>query len=103
MSKTDLLKKNYGLYINGEWTKCSEGEPMTVTNPANGEDLSTIVNGTKEDVSQAVHAAEKAFKSWRNTTRNERTKLLHQIAVRKNSPLKQLCSLTSDLKGEFIL
>jgi len=49
MSKTNLLKKNYGLYINGEWTKCSEGETMTVTNPANGEDLSTIINRTKED------------------------------------------------------
>ena len=50
----DYIDENYGLFINNEFQASGSGETITVTNPANGEDLAKVARAGKEDVDKAV-------------------------------------------------
>ena len=53
----NVFDKEYGLLINGEWTKGSKGELLVSYNPANGTELAKFVDATDADVDAAVVAA----------------------------------------------
>lgn len=76
----NVFDQEYGLLINGEWTKGSKGETIVSYNPANGEALAKFIDASNEDVDAAVAAAQEAFKTWRKTTAAERAALLNKIA-----------------------
>ena len=48
----------YQMFIDGEWVNSSDGQTRDVINPATGEVLATVQEGTKEDADKAVAAAE---------------------------------------------
>lgn len=75
-----LLKENYELFIDGEWTKSTADETLDVLCPANGEKLATIVEATNEDVDQAIKVAQEALKNWRNVDIYTRSKMILDIA-----------------------
>ncbi|MDU2063598.1 MAG: aldehyde dehydrogenase family protein [Sporomusaceae bacterium] len=72
--------KHYDLFIDGQWTKGSVGKTFTSVNPSNGEPLATCIDATKEDVDQAVTAAWKAFKTWKDVSPQDRSRMLLKIA-----------------------
>lgn len=74
------LKKQYGLFIDGEWKNSSDGEVFKSYSPATGEMLAEISEATKEDVDSAVKAARKALPEWAKTSPIERQDLLLKIA-----------------------
>ena len=76
----NVFDKEYGLFINGEWTKGSKGELLVSYNPANGAELAKFVDATDADVDAAVAAAQAAFKTWKKTTMAERAAILNKIA-----------------------
>jgi aldehyde dehydrogenase (NAD+) len=59
------MADEYGLYINGKWTKSTRHQFFETKNPATGETLATFPVGTKEDTIKAIDAAEKAFPRWK--------------------------------------
>ncbi|MCF1744086.1 aldehyde dehydrogenase family protein [Paradevosia shaoguanensis] len=86
----DWLKAHdgiFGHFINGAWTK--PGKTFSSDNPANGQSLAQVSEGTAEDVDKAVKAARAAFKSWSALSGYERAKYLYAIArlVQKHSRL----------------
>ena len=89
---TDPIKElgllpHYDLFINGEFVPSTNPEAKcTAKSPVDGSTLSTFADATKEDVDKAVKAAWEAFKTWKNTTPAERSKILNQIAdaIEKN-------------------
>ena len=78
----NILKKTYGLYINGQWQDSSDGAFYTSTNPANGQTLAQCAEATKEDVDLAVKSAWQAYPAWKATTKEERAAILERIADR---------------------
>lgn len=66
-------------YINGQWVDSIGGTPHQVINPATEEPGTKIVLGTKADVDAAVAAAKTAFKTFSQTSREERLALLERI------------------------
>lgn len=74
------LKKQYGLFIDGEWKNSLDGEVFKSYSPATGEMLAEISEATKEDVDSAVKAARKALPEWAKTSPIERQNLLLKIA-----------------------
>lgn len=78
----NILKKTYGLYINGHWQDSSDGAFYTSTNPANGQTLAQCAEATKEDVDLAVKSAWQAYPAWKATTKEERAAILERIADR---------------------
>ncbi|WGL17794.1 aldehyde dehydrogenase family protein [Microbulbifer bruguierae] len=68
------------LYINGEWRDSKGGNLHPVINPATEEVLCEVIQGTLDDVDDAVAAAKNAFKVWRHTRAAKRQALMHAIA-----------------------
>jgi len=66
-------------YINGQWVDSIGGKRHEVISPSTEEPCSEITLGTKADVDAAVKAARAAFKSWSQTTREERVAVLERI------------------------
>ena len=64
------------LLINGTWRDGSGGNRIAVFNPATGEEITTVADGTPEDASAAVDAASAAQKSWAQVAPRERAEIL---------------------------
>jgi betaine-aldehyde dehydrogenase len=71
-------------YYAGQWQKASRY--AEVINPATGESLGKVTDGTVADAEAAIAAAKAAFKDWRRVPPLERAKMLREIAnvLRKN-------------------
>ncbi|MGV7119399.1 aldehyde dehydrogenase family protein [Sphingopyxis sp. 550A] len=77
MSDTETHLKQH--YIGGKWVDSQGGKLHEVINPATEEAASTVVLGSAADVDAAVAAAKEAFKTFSQTTREERLTLLNRI------------------------
>jgi aldehyde dehydrogenase (NAD+) len=66
-------------YIDGRWVDSKGGRKHAVINPATEQVASEIVLGTAADVDDAVAAARRAFESFSQTSKQERTALLERI------------------------
>ena len=66
-------------YIDGKWVDSEGGQRREVINPATEEPCAVISIGTQADVDKAVAAAKRAFKTWSQTTREERLAVLNRI------------------------
>lgn len=73
-------KAKFGHFIDGQFTKPSNGKTFAVKNPANGEKLADVSFGSKSDVDKAVAAAGKAAKRWQALSCNERARHLYALA-----------------------
>ena len=83
----DSKGRAFGHFIDGAWTP--PGKTVASTNPANGERLADITDGTAVDVDAAVTAARAAFPGWSDLRGYERGKFLYAIArmIQKHSRL----------------
>jgi aldehyde dehydrogenase (NAD+) len=66
-------------YINGQWVDSIGGKRHEVISPSTEEPCTEITLGTKADVDAAVAAARAAFKTFSQTTREERIALMERI------------------------
>ena len=99
---SNKLKETYGLYIDGQWRGASDGAVFVSKNPANGEVLAQCAEATKEDVDTAVAAAWRAYPAWKNTTKEERAKILDQIADRIEENAQWLATVETMDNGKPI-
>lgn len=76
LKRPDLLC-SAGL-INGQWRMAESGESFAVTNPANGETVSTVPRFGKNETEQAITAANQALPAWRSKTAKERAAILRR-------------------------
>ena len=76
----NVFKPEYGLFIDGEWTRGHGHDTIEATNPADGSHLANFVDAVNEDVDAAVAAAQRAFETFRHTSVQERFSLLLKIA-----------------------
>lgn len=91
----DSYKQNY---INGQWVDSIGGTPHQVINPATEEPVTEIVLGTAADVDAAVAAAQEAFKTFSQTTREERLELLGRIVEEYK---KRMPDIARSMAGEM--
>ena len=66
-------------YIDGQWVDPAESHTMDVVNPATEEVYGRISIGSAADVDVAVAAANRAFGTFSQTSREERIDLLQAI------------------------
>ena len=74
-----LHEKGFGHFIDGKFQSASS-QPLEVFNPANGDKLATVSNGSAKDVDAAVASARKAFKTWSKLSGFDRAKHLYALA-----------------------
>ena len=71
------------MFIDGSWVEGSGGKSAPPYNPANGEILAMMTEGTEEDVKKAVAAAKKSFyetREWRDMDVQVRSDMILKIA-----------------------
>jgi aldehyde dehydrogenase (NAD+) len=73
-------KDGFSHFIHGVYLTVSNAKKMAVHNPANGEALGHVSNGTAKDVDEAVASARKAFKTWSKLSGFARAKHLYALA-----------------------
>ena len=66
-------------YIDGEWVDPIKKNDFEVINPCNEDPCAIISLGSKEDTNKAVKAAKTAFETWKETSKEERIKLLEKL------------------------
>ena len=66
-------------YIDGEWVDPINKNDFNVINPCNEDPCAVISLGSTEDTNKAVKAAKTAFETWKETTKEERIKLLEKL------------------------
>jgi malonate-semialdehyde dehydrogenase (acetylating)/methylmalonate-semialdehyde dehydrogenase len=89
-------KKILSNFINGQWVKSTTDKYEEVPNPATGEVLAEVPISTKEDLNQAVAAANEAFKDWKIVPVPQRARILfnyQQLLVEHWNELAELITL----------
>ncbi|PNZ68276.1 aldehyde dehydrogenase family protein [Staphylococcus croceilyticus] len=96
----DFIDEKYDLFINGEFQPSESGETLTVTNPANSEDLAEVAKANKADVDKAVQAAHDAFDSWSKISKEERADYLLEISRRIHEKAEHFATIESLQNGK---
>jgi succinate-semialdehyde dehydrogenase / glutarate-semialdehyde dehydrogenase len=81
-----------GLYIGGEWRDGGAGT-LAVEDPATGEPLCEVADGTPEDAVAALDAAVAKQKEWGASSPNERGEILWRAFERLNERADELALL----------
>jgi acyl-CoA reductase-like NAD-dependent aldehyde dehydrogenase len=96
-------EREYLLFINGESTESSGGEPKELVEPATGDPLAKVAMAAEADVDRAVEAARAALDGdWGKTPGPERSRLLHALADALVANRKELCELEARNVGKAI-
>ncbi len=72
------LKVPTDLLIGGRWRGSSSGETFAVEDPASGETIAEVANGTTDDALAAVEAAHAALPGWSTTAPRDRGEILRR-------------------------
>lgn len=86
-------------YIDGRWVDSIGGTRHQVINPATEEPVSEIILGTPADVDAAVAAAQRAFESFAETSKDERIALLERIIEEYKARMPRLAQAISEEMG----
>ncbi len=80
--KESLSIPRYEHFINGQKYKPMSASYLQVNNPATGEAVAAVAEGSPEDVDAAVAAARQAFNdpAWRDMPATQRSQLLYSVA-----------------------
>jgi aldehyde dehydrogenase (NAD+) len=75
------IKREYGLFLDGEFVEPKDGGHFATLNPATEESLATVAEAGPADVDRAVAAARRAHEqTWGAMPGRERAKYLYRIA-----------------------
>jgi 1-pyrroline dehydrogenase len=97
MSVATTQQKNF---VGGEWVDAVEGGTAEILNPATGETIAEVPQGTQADVDRAVEAAKRAWPEWRETTPQERAEMLLKLADAIEAHTDELARVESQNVGK---
>ncbi|TSI19483.1 NAD-dependent succinate-semialdehyde dehydrogenase [Brevibacterium aurantiacum] len=79
MDITPIIDKlNTGLFINGQWRDAEGGKTIDVANPATGDLITTVADGSAADAEEAIKVAGDTQESWAATPPRERAEILRR-------------------------
>ncbi|HKN16569.1 MAG TPA: aldehyde dehydrogenase family protein [Candidatus Sulfotelmatobacter sp.] len=76
----DRHQRRFGHFIDGDWRQPVEGAFFDSTDPATGEEIATVAQGSAADIDAAVQAARNAFPKWQSLTGHARARYLYALA-----------------------
>ncbi len=90
------------LFIDGQWIDSSDGKTFDVINPATEEIIYTIPAATKQDLDQALAAADRAWRQWREVDAWTRSKKLRKVADLIRERLDDIALAVTEDQGKPI-
>src|SRR5271155_4386594 len=85
----DQHRRRFGHFIDGAWRQPAEGAFFDTIDPATGEKIATVAQGSAADIDAAVQSARKTFPKWQSLTPHARARYLYAMAraIQKHSRL----------------
>ena len=99
-SDTIAGAKEYPIYVAGEWQ--AAGEPLAVRNPYSGELIGVTYQASRDQLEQAIVAAERAFEITRKMPTYERVALLKAMADGLKARRDEVAAMISAEAGKPI-
>jgi aldehyde dehydrogenase (NAD+) len=93
------MREYLKFYIDGHWVDPVTPKQMDVINPANEEVAGHISAGSAADVDKAVAAAQKAFVTFSQTSREERIELLQRILAEYQKRFGEIANAITEEMG----
>ena len=90
------------LFIGGRFVPASDGGRFDVIDPATGDVLQTVANGTVEDAIAAVDAAAEAAPAWAATAPRQRGEILRRAYQLMTERADELARLISQENGKAL-
>ncbi len=99
-----LQRQPIKLLMGGQWVEAANGNTFATLNPATGEELARVAEGSAEDINRAVAAARQAFESgpWPKLTPSQRGRLLLKLADLIEQNAEELATLETLDNGKPI-
>ena len=84
-----------GLFIDGVWCESKEGKKREIIDPARGQVTDSVSEASEQDCKRALVAARKSFDfgPWQDTSYEERSQILKEIAKRIYQNKKKFAEL----------
>lgn len=101
-SLADLPDLPVDLYLGGKAVPASDGGRFDVLDPATGDVLTSVADGTVDDAMAAVEAADAAAASWAATAPRERSEILRRAFELMTSRADDLARLISLENGKAL-
>jgi aldehyde dehydrogenase (NAD+) len=76
----DRHERHFGHFIDGEWRQPVESALFDTTNPATGEKIAEVAQGSAADINAAVQAARNALPQWQSLAPHARARYLYAMA-----------------------
>ena len=86
------------MLINGEWHNDTPTFP--VFNPATGEEIGQVADGTEQDAARAIDAASAALPAWMNQTAYARSAVLYRAYQLMLEQQRELAELMNREQGK---
>ena len=86
------------MLINGEWLNDTPTFP--IFNPATGEEIGQVADGTEQDAARAIEAASAALPAWMNETAYARSALLYRANQLMLEQQRELAELMTREQGK---
>lgn len=102
LAKRPTFKEKYGNYIGGEFVPPVSGEYFENTSPVDGKRITMSARSGKEDIENAIDAAQKAFATWSKTAPTYRSNILLRIAQVIEDNLEYLATVETLDNGKPI-
>jgi len=94
---------DYQMFIGGRWVPAASGKTMSVLDPATEQLIAQVPAGGPGDIDNAVGAARTAFREgWKDTTAQERGRVLFRLAERVRARRAELAELETLNSGKPI-
>ena len=90
-----------GAFVDGAEHRNS-GDPLPVTNPADGEIFADVAGGSAADVDAAVRSAKRAFAGWSSLAVSKRGEILGAAAHHVEQHLDELIPLLTREQGKTL-
>jgi acyl-CoA reductase-like NAD-dependent aldehyde dehydrogenase len=72
--------RDHAMVVGGAWVESESGARFEAWNPATGEPLGTLPEGTREDAARAIAAANDSWRGWAGRSAFERAAALERVA-----------------------
>jgi succinate-semialdehyde dehydrogenase/glutarate-semialdehyde dehydrogenase len=90
------------LLIGGSWTDATGGARFDVTDPATGNKVGSMPNGTEADVQAAIDAAAAALPGWRATPAIQRARILRKAADLMRERADEIATAMTSEQGKAL-
>ncbi|HEU4348513.1 MAG TPA: NAD-dependent succinate-semialdehyde dehydrogenase [Actinoplanes sp.] len=90
------------LFIGGKWVPSESGSRFDVLDPATGEAIAAVADGSVADANAAVDAASAAFPAWARTAPRERSEILRRTFELMTARVDELAKLISMENGKAL-